>query len=500
MHDVVLSADRTMMSNHHGKEFLGFVATGPPVGIPEFLWMWVAAPKMKVDDEGRVWQAPYGIRKIEAALSDAGFDVATIDPDHLHKHIPGAKVLAIGHHDYFSLGPPSSEWWVLTRKEPVNRKSFIKFMEKPEIRKGKEKGMKIIVGGPAAWQWIWAPEYIDRWGIDCIVDGEADKVIVDLVEKAMNDKDLPLYVQVGVDEVPSLEEIPLIKHASVNGLVEIMRGCPRGCKFCSVTLRPLRCYTLDMIEEELKVNAREGVKGCILHSEDVLLYGADGVKPRPGPLLKLHRLAKKYSNQVGWSHFSLAAVKYAEDNYGLVSRLSEMLREDQDDFIGVEVGVETGSPRLARRIMPAKSLPYPADLWPEVVVDAFAIMHDAHVIPAATLIIGLPEETPDDIIKTIELVEDLKEFRSLIVPMYFVPMGALRGRDWYKVQPTDEQMDLMKICLSHDLYWVEGMIEWYFRNSNPLLRKAVRMFISFVKKVARSHGIAFEEDIRVAVK
>jgi len=30
--DIILTTDRTMMSNHHGKEFLGFMATGPPIG------------------------------------------------------------------------------------------------------------------------------------------------------------------------------------------------------------------------------------------------------------------------------------------------------------------------------------------------------------------------------------------------------------------------------------------------------------------------------------
>jgi len=82
-------------------------------------------------------------------------------------------------------------------------------------------------------------------------------------------------VYVGVDNVPGVNEIPVIKGASVNGLVEIMRGCPRGCKFCSVTLRPLRFIPLEKILSEVEVNIKSGVKGVILHSEDVLLYQAD---------------------------------------------------------------------------------------------------------------------------------------------------------------------------------------------------------------------------------
>jgi len=33
-------------------------------------------------------EAPYGMRKIEAKLLDAGINAAVIDPDHVHKYIP----------------------------------------------------------------------------------------------------------------------------------------------------------------------------------------------------------------------------------------------------------------------------------------------------------------------------------------------------------------------------------------------------------------------------
>ena len=109
-----------MMSNHHGKEFLGFMTTGPAYGLPEFIWKWVCMPKPKVDEYGRPLEAPYGLRKIEAALKDAGFNAEVIDPDYIDRYIDQAKAILIGHHDYFALGPPSSEWRVITKKEPVN--------------------------------------------------------------------------------------------------------------------------------------------------------------------------------------------------------------------------------------------------------------------------------------------------------------------------------------------------------------------------------------------
>lgn len=480
--EVIITSDRTMMSNHHGKEFIGFMTTSPPLFLPERLWMRIAAPKMRVNENGEPWQAPYGMRKIEAALLDAGIDAAVVDPDHISKH-PEAEVIAIGHHDFFAMGPPSSEWWVLTGKEPVNARSFRRFMESRSMEYFRRKGAKIIVGGPAAWQWLYKPELIEKWMISTIIDGEAEKVIVEVVKRALSGEELPKFIQVGVDEVPSLDEIPLIRKPSVNGLVEVMRGCPRRCRFCSVTLRPLRHYTLEMIAKEIEVNLRGGVRGLVLHSDDVLLYGSDSVYPNEKAMIKLHELVRsKGITSLAWSHFSLSAVKYAEDELKLISRIREILG---DQYRGVEVGIETGSSRLAERVMPAKALPYSAKDWRNIVVDAFAIMHDNKIIPAATLITGLPEEKPEDTVASIELVEDLRDFRSLIVPMYFVPMGLMRGENPYKREPTEEQLELMKVCLRHDLRWIEDIAKWYMKDLNPLARRLLSFFISAVKAASR---------------
>ncbi len=484
-YEIVLTTDRTMMSNHHGKEFLGFLATGPAIGVPEKLWMWLAAPKMKVDSEGRPVEAPYGMRKVEAVLVDAGYKAAIIDPDHLHKHLDSMKVLMIGHHDFFALCPPSSEWWMITGKEPVNRVSFRRLMESPIVKKAREKGVKIIVGGPAAWQWLYELDYWRKWGVDTVVDGEAEKVIVDLVEKALNGEPLPDYVYVGIDDAPSIEEIPVIKGASVNGLIEVMRGCPRGCKFCSVTLRPLRFIPLDKIREEILVNLRAGIHGAIFHSEDILLYGADGVKPRPEPIMKLHKLWYETTDgPLAWSHSSLAALKYAEGEYKLVSRVMEEYVLDRQRFLGVEVGIETLSPRLAKIIMPAKSAPYKPEEWPDVVEDAFRIMHENRIIPAATLILGLPEEKPEDVAFTAEMLDRLKPYRSLIVPMFFVPMGLLKNKDWFRrkaVKP--EHVEVMKKCLFHALYWAEDIMDKFYIKERKMVfvRLGLKLFLRYVK-------------------
>jgi len=498
--DFVLTTDRCMMTNHHGKEFLGFMATGPAIGLPEPVWKWLACPKMKTDDVGRPWQAPYGMRKVEAKLIDAGFRAAIIDPDHIGKHLKHAKALMFSHHDYFAFGPPSSTWWGITKREPVNYKSFQELIDRPEIAQAKRNGTKIIAGGPSVWQWLWREDMIEKVGVDTLFDGEAERVLPKLAQAVIDGEPLPKYVYVGASEAPSLEEISEIKGASVNGMVEIMRGCARSCKFCSVTLRPTRYYPLDKIERELKVNVKAGIKDGIIHSDDVLFYGAVGIFPKPEPLIKLHQLVKKYYRTMAWSHASLAAIRFSEEKYGLISKLSEIIYDGEEQrYLGVEVGIETGSPRLAKEIMPAKSSPYKPEQYPETVEEAFKIMHEHSIIPAGTMIVGLPEETEDDVLRTIELVDNLRPYRSILVPMFFVPMGFLKNRDWFtRIKLKDEHIQLYRKVFWHDVFWAENIINTSYLRG-PLywpLRLTLRLFL----RTAKSRMKKIEEWIESQMK
>jgi len=86
--------------------------------------------------------------------------------------------------------------------------------------------------------------------------------------------------------------------------------------------------------------------------------------------------------------------------------------------VGHGNGIETGSSELAKKIMPAKAHPFKAEEWTQVVQTGMGLMHDNKLVPACTLIVGLPEEKEEDIIKTMELVDDLKHVRSFIVPLF----------------------------------------------------------------------------------
>jgi len=237
------------------------------------------------------------------------------------------------------------------------------------------------------------------------------------------------------------------------------------------------------------------LRGGIFHSEDVLLYGANGVIPRREPLLKLHDLATKYLRSLAWAHVSLASLVVAQREGRIVGKLTELIYSKlSQDFIGVEVGIETGSPRLAERIMPGKSAPFPPSKYPEIVEEAFAIMHEHRIIPAATFILNFPGETPEDVVKTVELLEKLRQYRSIIVPMIFVPMGRLKGEREViaRVKIRREHVDAMKVALEHSLTWAERIMrEFYLKGWEQapvrlLLKYFVRMVRWRVAKVLKS--------------
>ncbi|MDH5482921.1 MAG: B12-binding domain-containing radical SAM protein [Candidatus Bathyarchaeota archaeon] len=459
MPEILLTADRTLMSDYHHNEFIGFGTCAPPNFIPNWLYGRLFFPPIKTK-RGIPIAAPYGLRKIEAQLLGEGFDALTVDPDHIREYINEAKVLGIHVMDPFGLGPASSTLAAIFKKEPFLAQYFRILMEKTEIKKAKRRGLKIIVGGPGVWQFRFRPRFVKEYGIDCIIEGEAEKVIAKIVRAAFNDGTLPQYYTTGIQEIPRLEEIPDIVNPSINGLIEAGRGCCRGCEFCSVTLRPLRWYSYEKILREIDVNIKIGrITWCCLQAEDIMLYGSKNTLPDEDKLIRLNELAVKKCEGLSWSHCSLASIASKPK---LFSEVSEIILRKQP-WWGAEVGIETGSPELAKKVMPAKAHPFKPEEWPKVVRTGMGLMHDNKLIPACTLIVGTPEETESDLIKTIELMDDLKDIRSLIVPLFFVPLGRLKDEGWFKeAQLTQLHKELLIKCFEHDFHWIDNLIDLAF--------------------------------------
>lgn len=456
MSEIVLTADRSLMSDYGAGLFLGFAACAPRL-MPEWLYKLLLCPSIP-HVNGAAKFAPCGTRKIEATLLEKGYDVVVAHPDHLRKFIDGeTKVIGITANDPLGLGPASTTFSGLARRETYSAIFYRRLLSQVNSFKG---GAKVIAGGPGAWQL--ADERIaSKLGIDCVVVGEGELTALRVIENAVNGEDLPRVVE---GEVVPLDLIPSIRGPTIGGIVEISRGCGRGCRFCNPTLLTFRSRPIDKILEEIKINLNGGNKNILLHAEDVLRYGAKGPIPDENKVLRLFEGALKLTPNVSISHFAFASVM-AKPN--LVKKITELLSSASPDFtyLGAQVGIETGSPEMVRKHMLGKVMPFKPEEWPKIVVEAHQLLSENMWVPCSTLIIGLPGEGAEDVLRTMELVERLKEFRSLIVPLFFVPIGGLKGQKFFGVgDMRPEHWQLMAACVRHDLKWVDELAKDYFRH------------------------------------
>lgn len=456
---VVLTADRTLMSDYSGGIFLGFSACAPKGLIPDWLYFSTLCPSVPVNKDGSVKHAPCGTRKIEAALLDHGFerkDVIVAHPDHLDKVVGSrTKVVGITETDPLGIAPATSTFTQLFEGEAYTNLKFRELVNSSAIRKHRPK---IIVGGPGAWQ-LEDKRVRKNLGIDCVVVGEGENTAGQLFEKAVKGEKLPELVH---GEVVPVDEMPLIREATVDGVIEISRGCGRGCEFCVPTMLRYRCRPISDILKEVKVNVRAG-RRPLLHAEDVLRYKSKGLEVNGDAVIDLFKTVRTYPgvDAVGMSHFALSSVASAPE---VVEGISNILGASKGNWLSGQTGLETGSPRLIKEFMKGKCRPFEPEDWPQVVIDAFDVMSRNSWVPCATLIIGFPRETDKDIDLTLDLVEKLKPFKSLIVPLLLVSMGSFKDKteSFRFDNMTPKQAELFLKCWEHNIEWGQTLLREYF--------------------------------------
>jgi len=447
---IVLTCDETMMSQYRGGMFVGFSSCMPQGILPDWFYFRIWAPPVPRKN-GRALYSDFGLRIVEASLAkEFGCDeVAVVHPYDLEKVVGSrTEILAISGHDFLGINPPTSEFVdLLNTGPPYNRIKFFELMKKPLMRE-----RVVVAGGKAAWQ-LADETIMDRLNIDYVHLGEGEITIPQTIRSILAGEELPRIIK---GRSPEVEEIPNITGATIHGLVEIGRGCGRGCSFCTPNMLKFVSKSIEHIERDVQTNVEAGQSSILLHSEDVLRYGANAMVPNEDRVLALFRrvASVKGVKSIGTSHVALASVYHSPD---LVKAISETCYSRlHQDWIGTQTGLETGSERLLARYMQNKALPSSVEQWRDIVTGAFGILEDNRWISAVTLINGLPGETTEDVVKSIELIDELKQVLtlSLIIPMNFVSMRGsfLDCEETFTIKKmTPEHWQLLGECLAHDL-------------------------------------------------
>ena len=486
---VVLTADRTLMSNYGGGIFYGFFSTGPVRGfIPLPVLLNFVFKPVPVGAKGEALLAPQGLRRIESALIYSGFfdeDEVIVAPPETLKRVIGkdTRIIAIHSHDHLGKGPATTTFsgpTGIVHEEPISAWGFRTLVTSEIIRKAKRRGAVVVAGGPGAWQFTYKD--MKKLGVDLVIYGEGELAVPRIFKEVVEGNiDLPKIIHISGDEIPHPNDIPPLRGATVGGIVEVSRGCGRGCSFCRPTLSPLRHRPLNHIIEDIKTNVRYGQRSICLHSEDILRYGAPPLEIRHEKVVELFKEASKVDGAVisSFSHANLSSIAASPRTVEEISHI--LLLDSHEQWIGYQTGIETGSPRLIDLHMRYKPYPFKPKEWPDVVEKAFGISVDNYLIPAATIIVNLPYEKEKDVLMTVELVERLKRYKSLLVPMLYVPpenhgynMRFLEDAKWY-------HWELYRAIWRHNMRWLPEIVRDYSRNNDPTTRLFITLVISTIK-------------------
>ena len=434
-------------------------------------------------EDGSAKFMPAGVRLVEKSLQrayDAG-DIVSCFPEDLEKFIgPRTRVVAVSTHNplgvTFAAGVYTSIFG--SSKMPINshysRQLFAQIKGNPH-----RENFKVIVGGSGGWQIIQTDLY-DELGIDCVVEGRSESTdTLDLFAKAIRQEELPK--EITVKHPVDRDSILFPDTRTTFGVVEMTTGCGRRCKFCLPDLNPQIDLPKDKIMKAVLANVREGNKQISLATEDMFIWGQVHTDtpfyfPNREALLDLYG---DIVNTPGVEQHVLshATIAPAVVDPKLIEELSTILlpkspihfpylsSHPQKKALAPLIGLETGSIKMAKKIMPSKGVPFAIDDWQSIVLEGLAVLNKNNWFPAMTLIVGNPDETDEDIEATLDLVYEIERrgLFAFLIPSIFTPLHDTRMEMEKGVTQTRQlselQWQLMMKCWKMNLR--PGQYSWW---------------------------------------
>ncbi len=455
---IVLTAPLTESIDH-----AGFFIQMSLASIPEWMeWVidrkypaWRDVPRTPDNQAGT---APAGLRVLEAVLArEFGRDqVAVCYPDQLSGHIgESTRVVAVSTHNplgtTFAAGVYASIFG--SSREPLNA-IYAKRMF-ATIREARQQfNFSVILGGSGAWQ-IHETGSHAEFGIDTVVSGRAEsRDVIDLFRRALAGDGLP--ARLDADHPHDAGALVVPDTRTSFGVVEMTTGCGRRCAFCQPDLNPRISVPKHEIMKAVAGNVAAGNHQVSLATEDMFVWRTDEAGlpffvPNRTELLDLYRSIADHPGveQVTLSHATIAPALVDPD---LIAELSAMLLDKspirlkavsshpEGRALAPLIGIETGSTRVARKIMAGKSLPFDIKDWPHIVLNGLEVLNRNNWFPVCTLIIGSPDETDEDSQATLDLIYEAERrgLHCMWVPSIFTPLVRTRMEHGEGVRETQQ--------------------------------------------------------------
>ena len=226
---VVLVADRTLSAKYKIL-FEGIFATMQTTQVPEIAMRHFVSPPVATDGSGRAKTAPLGLRRLESALLKytnlQQHDIVCTTPEALPGLLgPWVKVVGFSSSDPLGMGmsnTTTANFW----KGQLYTKYWTKQMLQIILNARKKYDFKVVAGGAGAWQLTRYSEKIAEECIDIIFEGYFEYLGLRLFEDIVNDRTTENYF---CEKKTCIEKAQPITGASLLGIIELSRGCGRGC-------------------------------------------------------------------------------------------------------------------------------------------------------------------------------------------------------------------------------------------------------------------------------
>ena len=439
--------------------------------------------ELEYNKDGTARYMPAGVRVLETSLLRRfpASDMVCCYPADLHRFIgPDTRVVAVSTHNplgvTFAAGVYTSIFG--STSQPINshysRELFLQIKNNPH-----RAAYQVMVGGSGGWQIIQTNSYEDL-GVDCVVEGRSEsESTLDLFDQALRGERLPK--QVDVPHPKSRDEILFPDKRTTFGVVEMTTGCGRRCQFCLPDLNPQIDLPKDKILGAVRANVRDGNKQISLATEDMFIWGQVHT-PTPFYFPNREALVDLYASIVDTpgveehvlSHSTIAP---AVVDPVMIEQLTGKIIDKSPIHIPLLsthpkkkalvplIGLETGSIRMAKQIMPSKGVPFPIDEWQSVVIRGLEILNKHNWFPAMTLIVGNPGETDDDCKATLDLIYEVERrgLFAFFIPSIFTPLHDTRMEKKKGVTETAQltplQWQLMMKCWKMNLR--PGQVSWW---------------------------------------
>ena len=435
------------------------------------------------NEDGSARYMPAGVRVLEKSLlrEYATDEVVACFPDDLDKFIgPKTRVVAVSTHNplgvTFAAGVYTSIYG--SSKEPLNsiytRVMFDKIRSSPY-----RKNFQVVVGGSGGWQITQTNTY-EELGVDCVAEGRSESAdTLRLFQKAIAGETLPR--KINLVHPTSRDAILFPDKRTTFGVVEMTTGCGRRCQFCVPDLNPQIDMPKARILDAVRANVRQGNKVISLATEDMFIWGQVHTDtpfffPNREALVDLYT---EIVNTPGVEHHLLSHCTMAPFvvDPELIRQLSEVLlpkspmhlpllsSHPQKKALIPLIGLETGSVRMARQIMPSKGVPFSIDDWPSVVLEGLRVANQNNWFPMMTLMVGNPGETDQDVQETLDLVYEMERrgLFAFLIPSIFTPLHDTRMEHQTGVTHTRQlsplQWQLLMKCWKHNLR--PGQYSWW---------------------------------------